>query len=208
MTTLNIRYSDTSNPAALACQYSGQHHPQTVYIAISLDDGTMWADYVGEIGNAVPESVWHGVVRRYHFPRGAIPTTDAANRVMDKIAPLAQQVLDGATTGYNHNGNYVGATNADEAEQEIEQILASALWDESDTVGIISAGDWWHTLTDEEMADMDEMSITAQTTDEQIAALVPLYLKDMEMNMGAVVCDDLEDYLLSRRDSMREEVSQ
>lgn len=210
MTTLSINYADTNNPTALACQYSGQHRPQRAFIALNLDDGTMWADYDGEIGNGVPESVWHGVVRRYLFPADTIPTTDAANRIMDEIAPLAQTVLDNSSTSYNNNGNYVGGVNdaGREAEEGIEQELGSGLDEsESECVGIIDAGDWWYTLTDDELANMDEMSITADTTDEQIAALAPLYLKDMEQSMGAVVCDDLEDYLLSRRDDMREQVA-
>ena len=36
------------------CQYQGQSGPQDAFIALDCRDGSAWADYNAEIGNAVP----------------------------------------------------------------------------------------------------------------------------------------------------------
>jgi len=102
--------------------YPRQTSPQPAYIALDCQTGEMWADWNGEIGNAVPSDVWHGHTRRYGIPvlRGA-----TANALMSTIAPLAQRVLNGYERGWDGNNHRAYFTDdASLAEDEIAAIIA------------------------------------------------------------------------------------
>ena len=49
-------------------QYPGQFHHQSAYIELDPVAKTLTCDWNGEIGNAVPFSVYHGRVLRFTFP--------------------------------------------------------------------------------------------------------------------------------------------
>lgn len=134
--TLTIRPLNPDDPMVLYHHYPGQVSRQDAYIALDLDNGTMWADWDAEIGNAVPESVWHNRVIRYPIPP-VQPAT--ANALMQEIAPLAQRVLDGSWIEWD-GSNHVGHLNAhaQSAEEEMELILREV---ESD-VHVWEASDW------------------------------------------------------------------
>jgi len=48
--------------------YPGQAGPQPCYLSLSVATGRLWAGANPELCNAVPEAVWHGIVRRYEIP--------------------------------------------------------------------------------------------------------------------------------------------
>jgi hypothetical protein len=104
-------------PDALLHIYPGQNGAQDCFIELDLRDGAMTANYNGEIGNAIPSTVYHGVVRRYPIP---VLQPATANALMERIAPLAQRVLDGAEIVWD-GSNHVARLNADarRAEDEI-----------------------------------------------------------------------------------------
>ncbi|HLT09229.1 MAG TPA: hypothetical protein VK028_00290, partial [Micromonosporaceae bacterium] len=89
MTTVSIR--PVAEPDALYCRYAGNYEPQPVYINLDLTDGALYADYRATDGT--PMRVWLGQVRTWSIPP---LVADAANKLMQDIAPLAQRILDGS----------------------------------------------------------------------------------------------------------------
>src|SRR5690606_3153876 len=87
MTTVKIR--PVAEPDALYCRYKNNYEPQPVYINLDLADGALYADY--RATNDTPMRVWLGQVRAWEIPP---LVADAANKLMQDIAPLAQRILD------------------------------------------------------------------------------------------------------------------
>lgn len=91
-------------------QYQNQCAPQTAFLEFDpASDGELilTADYSGEIGNAVPASVWHSRILRFHI---SPYTTGTALRELRKDQRLLG-MLDTLRKGYEEvwNGNnYVG----------------------------------------------------------------------------------------------------
>ena len=104
--------------------YDGQFNPQNSYIEIDPEDGTMIADWNGEIGNAIPFSVYYNRIFRFSFP-SSMPLTQVRG-VMREIAPLAERICEGYSTDFSMaKNNTVGVLNDDarDALSEIESIL-------------------------------------------------------------------------------------
>jgi len=156
-------------PDALLCVYPGQMGPQDCYIALDLRDGSMWADYNGEIGNAIPFDVHHGIVRRYPIPV-LVPAT--VNDLMEQIAPHAQAVVDHSDIvwdGNNHvaklddeavlaeeriSGDGIGVLVSDRFDPErwIGEGVIGILYDLESDVYWWDAGDWLFPVRDEVIA--------------------------------------------------------
>lgn len=100
--------------------YDGQMAIQDCYIEIDLKAEAMEATYNGEIGNAVPMDVWHGLRRRYEIPCILPATADA---LMADLLPLAERVQAGHETIWD-GSNHVSRLSADAqaASDEIEAI--------------------------------------------------------------------------------------
>ena len=150
----------------LFCQYSGQFQQQDCFVELDCGSGILRAAYNCEIGNAVPFSVWHGHDRRYCIP---CLTADAANSLLEELAPLAQRVVDGYTSewdGSNHVARFT--EDARLAEEEIEAAIESHhfRFDDGDLVGCMEAGDWLN---------LSAGIITADTTDEEITKCTEEY---------------------------------
>ena len=86
-------------------QYPGQTSPQPCYVELDCEAENLSADWNGELGNAVPLSVWHGHTRRWAIPA---LQAQAANSLLDEIAPLAQRVIDGYTSEWDGNNHVAG----------------------------------------------------------------------------------------------------
>jgi hypothetical protein len=123
---------------ALYRRYPGRPQPQPCYIELNCAFGVMQAEYDARI-TAVPMSVWHGHIRRYGIP---CLTADAANELMDEIAPLAQQVLDGYESEWD-GSNLIAAFDEDaqQAEERIAQIIDNLLVDDTNTVSGVHAAE-------------------------------------------------------------------
>jgi len=113
---------DESQPHQLFEHYSSQSKPQDAYISLDLRDGNFTADVNREIGNAEPMDVWHGVVVRWYMPPLMAAT---ANRLMGKIAPLAQRMLDGSEIEWD-GSNYIGVMTR-YTEEDIDGAIADAI---------------------------------------------------------------------------------
>lgn len=147
---------------ALHCHYERQTERQGCYIELDCKTGIMAASYNAEIGNAIPFSVYHGHDRRWGIP---CLTADAANELMEEIAPLAQRVLDGYESHWDGNNHVAALTDdAQQAETEIEAEIETLRVDEHNGVSEWDAASW--------LAEWDRLDIiTAKTTDEELNAM-------------------------------------
>jgi len=108
-------------------------------------------------------------------------------------AALVQRVLDGAEIVWD-GSNHVGRLDDD----------AQAAWDE--LVSELTTGEqdetaYWTAQEALEHLSPDELGITADTTDEELAKIAAEYDADPEM----VIIDDVATYLRYRRDDLRKE---
>lgn len=207
MTSTVVTIRECTDPTELYRHYQGQSEPQSAYIALDLEDGRMWADYDAEVGNGVPESVFHGRDRRYGIP---LLTAAAANDLMRELAPLAQRVVDGSDIEWDGN-NRVARLNDDAqaAEAEIDARLGNgydsgpvdayfspdqliAVWDVAEALNGQEAG---------------EYGITAGTSDERLDEIEKDILSSLTAcgEAGVVVCTGLEEHLRRLRDQAAEE---
>jgi len=200
MTTVKIR--PVVEPDALYCRYAGNYEPQPVYISLDLADGALYADY--RATNDTPGRVWLGQVRTWEIPP---LVADAANELMQDIAPLAQRILDGSDIEVNpRTGDRVGVLNDDAmaAEWEIYEIIEN--WREDPTVSVveeISVGDWYSGGDDP----CDELGLTAETTDDELEQLAAKIEEDIRAAAGAVVVvTGAEEWVRARRDELRDEL--
>lgn len=154
--------------AELHKHYDGQTKTQDCYVELNCRDRLLHADWNCEIGNAVPAAVWHGHTRRWGI---ATLTADAANDLLDEIAPLAERVCDGYERDWDGN-NHVARFSADAlaAMDEIERLCERAGDDPSDCVQEWDAAEWLHGIgsADRQRA---EYGITAATTDDELRAI-------------------------------------
>lgn len=115
MTTLTIKF-DASNAKRFPvyAHYQGQYQPQPAYIELDIRDGSLDADYSGEIGNALPGAVWHSLVLR--FKLAPETTADQIEKIINDNKDLFQSILDGSESHWN-GSNWVGKFS--ESAQEL-----------------------------------------------------------------------------------------
>jgi hypothetical protein len=203
MTSLAVTIRKCTEPTELYRHYQGQTDPQGAHIALDLETGTMWADYNAEVGNGVPEDVYHGRTRRYGIP---ILTGDAANEVMAELVPLAQRILNGSDIDWNDRGNKVATLNDDAtaAEAEIDARLGNGY--EAGPVDAYFSPDQLVGVWDIDGAingeEATEYGITPATTDERLTEIEEEILADLTAHSdeGIVVCPGLDKHLQVLRD--------
>lgn len=176
---LTINRLDETKPHALFAHYDGQTAPQTAYIALDLRDGRMWADYSAELGNAVPMSVWHGVVRRWPMPPFLTAT---ANRIMDAIAEDAQRVLNGATVGWD-GSNTTGRLDdaATDANENIGIEINTWVNDSADEICWKPNRDWF--------AEDIRQTVSSDVNDAEIERIADEAIAETVMDHPAAVID-------------------
>jgi len=182
------------NKFALANRYPGQTNQQDCYISLDLSNETLTAESNPEIGNAVPMSNYHGHERRYSIP---CLTAAAANDLLDEIAPLAERVIAGYESAWN-GSNHVArlSEDAQAAEAEIDKICeqVSDSTDESTGVTMMSADDVPNCYD----------GITADTTDEELAAEAEKFEENMADEFNTEITDALEVFT-ARRQYLRDQ---
>lgn len=173
-------------------KYPQQHQPQDCYVELDCDSETLTADWNGEIGNGVPFNVWH-----YRTLRWAIPPLkiDAANALLERLAPLCQEIIDGYDTRWDGN-NWVG-DYTDEAMMARDQVAEICLdadqdWDNMEKVWDVR--DWF------EYADLP---INSNTEDDRLEELAEEYEAEIE-TQGETVNGDILEYLTEHRDYLRD----
>lgn len=207
---MSVRIIECTDPAELHHHYDGQTEPQPAYIELDLRAGTLLATFDAEIGGAVPFSVYHGFERRYGIPS---LTAEAANRVMEELAPLANRIL--ADWDEEWDGNNMVARlgeDAQAAEEEIEKKLGLDLGDSSydgdsqgfDPSDLVTAWDVDGAVNGSEA---DDYGITADTTDARLEEIEQSILGDLQScgESPVVVCHGLDAYLKQVRDELADE---
>lgn len=166
--TIEIVYVESDTE--LHHHYSGQSSPQDCYVWLNCETSKLGATHNAEIGNAVPVAVHHG-----HTQRWSIPTlkADAANALLEEIAPLAARVVAGYSSewdGSNHVADF--DADAEAAREEIDTLCERATngADESDTVNVWQARDWFGAVGDA-ARQCREFGIGPNTTDDELAAI-------------------------------------
>lgn len=105
--------------------YPNQTSYQSAFFELTEGDNVIQAYWNGEIGNAVPFSVYHGRDRRYYFnPRLKMAVVNSLGRA---ILPLLERVRAGMDVEWNGN-NYTATLTQDaqRAEHEIEALIERA----------------------------------------------------------------------------------
>ncbi len=210
---LDVDDNDPTTQTALFERYPGQTRPQPCHIALNLETGHLWADHNPEIGAASsrPESVVHGRTLWWDIP---CLTAAAANRLLEELAPLAQQVLDIATIewdGANRVGRLAGDPTRERPDVQIARLCQADQFDDRDTVEEYPA-DVWYAHGD--VSDRDaaaELGITADTSDQHLTAAVAAVEAEVRASAdacGAVVPTGFVDYLCEIRTNLRKRVAE
>jgi len=188
MATLTIRKLDTEIRHPLYHHYDGQFQPQPAYLEIDLESGVVEVDYSEVIGGGVGMRVWNNVVLRY--PINPDLVTSELNELLDKIEPLADQIVAGSECRWD-NSNWCGflcTTEAEDANTKIERIC-DELYTQSG--GVMPAVHFFQGSIDD---------LSASTTDEQIEELAESIEDDNDMTIPGIV-----KYLTSERDELMED---
>lgn len=202
---MTVKIKECVHADELFCHYDGQYERQPCYIELGLRDGMLLADWDAIVGSGTPGSVYHGFDRRWAIP---CLTAEAANRVMQEIAPLASRML--ADWEEEWDGNNMVAVlgeDAQAAEEEIQDHLGISAafrdlappFDATDEVAV------WHIDGVTNGCEASEYGITAETTDERLAEIEAEILDDLGSPSGVTVCHGLDSYLRELRDRASEE---
>lgn len=175
---------------------------QTPQLALDLSDGEL--SCTTQSGNAVPGSVWNRRVQWFQLPCLA---AKAANRFMAAIAPLAQEVVNGASEHWNGTcSTWFLSEEAEKAALELTELCSpeSNQWDPTDMVGAYGARDWF---IDGDTDTVKYFGITASTTDVEIDAMEAseLAVATQSSNDGYVILTGVAEYLRDLRDELIQE---
>lgn len=105
--------------------YPGQTYQQTAHFVLYFDESEVIPTYNGEIGNAVPFSVFHGYEIRLEFNAGLKRGT--VNHLGRELLPCFQRVQNGMVEYWDGNNYRIRLTDdAQAAKREIEAAIEAA----------------------------------------------------------------------------------
>lgn len=205
MTTPTLHITKLTEPDELYRHYDGQHEPQPAVLVLDLADGELTCRYNPEIGNGVPESVWHHRTLWIDIPR---LTADAANALMAEVAPVAERVLAGATISWDGH-NHVGRLTAD-AEAALEELTDRCRpdgfhWSSDDMVSVWDADDWFSAEGREQAC--ERLGLTAESTDADLDRMAADEEHDARggTDAGYVLLRGARQYLAMLREDLRDQ---
>ncbi|MFI8769553.1 hypothetical protein ACIGN6_32240 [Streptomyces sp. NPDC053792] len=188
-----------TRPDELHARFHGQSEAQPAYVELGLKDGILLASYDAVVGQGVEAEVYHGIDRRWSIP---VLTQDAANRLLDDLAPLAQRVLDGSDVVWDGN-NWVGRVVTEDAEAAYDEITerCEGIEDHDGNEDLLSV---WSTDSIGDLWDAEEAGVTAQSTDEELDRIEERLTEEFRDGQGLafVVIEGLDDYLKQLRDDL------
>ena len=195
---MTVKIIHVKDDAELFLHLPRQGKAQPCYIHIDTSRGAMWADVDATLGGMVSFDIWHGRELRYSIPSGL--TAESANALMDRIAPLADRVLAGASimwNGHDHVGKF--SDDASEASDEIERICAEMEPAPSDTIIEWDAESFFDAVK-------DELEVAADSTDDELKAkaarLESEHATD-EATGAPMILRGTYEYLVSLRENMQ-----
>jgi hypothetical protein len=195
----------------LHCKYPGQLNPQECFVSLHCRTGLLTAAYNSEIGNAIPADVYHGHTQRWGIP---CLTNSSVNELLSELLPLAQRVVGGYKSEWDGN-NIIAKFTPDSraAIEKIETICSNLIEnaDETNSVQTWEAGDWLAGAIIRKNADgkqcryneaisveIDETTISADTTNEQLDAIAEKIRSETDDN---VVIVGLDKFLEEEREN-------
>lgn len=92
MAYVKITHLETDDLHPLWQQYDGQLNTQPAFIEHDTRDGSLSADYSGEVGGGMPEDVYYGWRRRYSISPHL--TLDEINTLLDEVAAVLEKDPD------------------------------------------------------------------------------------------------------------------
>ena len=208
MTKVRVEHIKSDELHPLHCQYAGQTQPQVSYLELDVISGKLSAVTSGEIGDVIDDPYWHGPERRYsvnhglqrRYPISAQLTADEINGLLDDVAPIAQQIINGARIEYDSQNNHIADLNdsAEKAEEEMEEECAHEIQysHSSRGEGIWDAEVYFNMTTAE------EIGLTSETTDEQLKQIIERERSAAKRDGRTV--NGLEDYLAIELKTLRE----
>ena len=184
----------------LYLRYRGQHSPQPCYVQLDCESETLSAEVDGSIGPGTPFRVWHGRAIRWAIPA---LTTEAAEALLEEILPLAQRVVEGYECRWD-GSNHVGKLDED-AQEAAEAIrdLCDRDWSEWEVLSVWDASDWYGQCGGGEYL-ARQVGITAETTDEQLDAIV----EHEETEASPARIEGIEAFLRDLREELRAEAEE
>lgn len=128
--------------APLHHQYQGECSAQPAYLELD-EDGNISADWDGEIGGGTPMSVWNGRSLRWTLPDALTGEAVAGFVKREDVAALLARIHDGNSIEWDGSNN-VGRLNQDasEAQDDLEQLIQSNPFSESDFAWVMTAREW------------------------------------------------------------------
>lgn len=152
---------------ALHHRYRGQTSAQPAHVELDCDTGKLSASHNTEIGSGVPVKVWHSRTLRWRIPA---LTAEAANALLEEIAPLCERIVAGYEKVWDGN-NHVGQFDDDAiAARDEVYALCDRNWSEGEVIEVWDAADWYGAVGRVE-AQANSLGITATTTDEELAVI-------------------------------------
>jgi hypothetical protein len=140
---VNRSYRDNGR-APLYLRYERQANPQPAYLELT-EDGQVIVDSKGEIGNAMPVSVWHQRDLRWPVPHDLTPA--GIDQMLDAVLPLLEELYDHHTVGWD-GSNFVGSL--DERGRELSEEIDRLVHEDYERANIYDACEWansaWHEL--------------------------------------------------------------
>lgn len=202
---MDVTITRITEPDELFCKYPTEFHPQPVDLELDTRTGKLSCSYDPNIGGGTTFDHYHRLILSIGVP---CLTADAANGLMDEVAPLAQRVLDGADEEWNGSNNVgVFTDEAMEAWEEIERICNAWSTDEdpSLTVSWWDVADWF---SEGEASTIESLGLTADTTDEQLDAIATEQVEIARTNSvaGYAILDheDVVAYITELRNALRQ----
>ena len=170
---IQVTHLDEDELHPLWCQYDGQLQTQPAFIEVDTTTPELSADYSGEIGGGVPESVWSGKRLRYSISPHL--TADEINTLLDEVAAVLEKDPDA--------GDFGG---------DVERMCADRL---TESHGVMAVEDWMQGIDP-----CDEYGLTADSDDDDIetiaAAMVDYATGEGCTITGAIgFCEYLRDEL-------------
>jgi hypothetical protein len=182
-------------------RYPQQTTPQPCHVELGLARGTLTAAHDPVVGSGAPEAVYLGHVRRFTIPA---LRADAANALLERIAPLAERAQAGYSTRWDGRAN-VAAFSADAlaALDAIDMMCADTFAARADGLVAVQAEDWFRVMSSTCELRAREFSITAATTDDELEGVAAK--ERASATAGHVdIIDGLDDYLRMLRDAARQ----
>lgn len=169
------------------------------YLDVDLTSREISAGY--HAGSGTPGQVWHGYTRRYDIP---LLTAAAANRLMERVAPLAERMCNDWSEEISRGGRAEAVLGADGRAAESELIAALPGDEDVDPADLV---DVWEASLMFVGNEVDEYGITADTTDQQLEQIAEQMLEQVRSSSasGVVVAPGLTEYLRDLRDEMIEQ---